>query len=342
MIIRVEPSLLQGLAAKMQDVGEGVSALGSSAASAAQGAPSYDGQFGPLVWPIGSEASSRTLTFTTHLVNLSDRLGRKAFEFERADHTTINGLISTSITWPAMAKFLAKWSKMTGIPVATLERYLKLGTLFGGPSLNSLLLGMVLGNNLFSWTGQTFMGMQRPSWWPSWLGWYGGTQPQTTSPQPSPSQPSNINVDKKQPPDQSINGESTNKYPQPIHLNNNIEPTKNGSCAVYAQQRRPDLGKTADPQGASNDQGAYNYKFKEGSFQLSNNDTNDLRETIAPGYALVWDKTTPGANPTYGHVAIIEEVHSDYIIVSHSGWSEGTSTKFSREYIESKKLFIIP
>jgi surface antigen len=134
---------------------------------------------------------------------------------------------------------------------------------------------------------------------------------------------------------------SKEKVIKPIRLNDKAVPSVTGHCAEYAQQRRPDIGSTSAPNGASNDQGAYNYKYKEGAFQLSDN-KQDLRDVIAPGYALVWDKSTPGVNQTYGHVAIIEEVYEDHVVVSHSGWKTGTSSEFTIDYISTRHLYIVP
>lgn len=186
MIIRVDPSLLKGFASTMQEVGGEVTSLGSSAASAAQGAPSYDGQFGPQVAAIGAEAAARINSFTSRIVNLSERLNRKAIDFIRADTEALSGFVSATIKWPTESQLLAQWSKMAGIPVAVLERYLKLGMLFGGAQFYSLLVGMVMWNGLFSWTGQTFSNLTRPSWWPPILWPFGQTKPQTPKPTSPP------------------------------------------------------------------------------------------------------------------------------------------------------------
>jgi uncharacterized protein YukE len=101
-------------------------------------------------------------------------------------------------------------------------------------------------------------------------------------------------------------------------------PSTGGSCALYAQARRPDLG----PCGGNH--GAYNYIEKYAntpqSYRVDETmASGDLGNTwLRPGTAVVWDRTHPKADPTYGHVAIIEEVGPDYVVVSESGWSSGT------------------
>lgn len=94
-------------------------------------------------------------------------------------------------------------------------------------------------------------------------------------------------------------------------------------CVAYAKRRRPDLGPTGgterDPNtgevikwGGPKD---YLTKFEEKVFQITENDL-DLRKKIAKGYAIIWDEKQ--AKNEYGHIAIVEEVGEDYVIVSDS------------------------
>ncbi len=102
-------------------------------------------------------------------------------------------------------------------------------------------------------------------------------------------------------------------------------PRDFSSCARYAQARRPDLKRPIGGDG-----GAYNYiKLYRDTRQYYRlpPEVKDLRATpLQPGVAVVWDKADQegkrvhGADPTYGHVAIIEEVGPDYIEVSEAGW----------------------
>lgn len=114
------------------------------------------------------------------------------------------------------------------------------------------------------------------------------------------------------------NNPQPNRVPAPPALQE-ADPNKYTSCALYAQARRPDLGPTGG------DGGAYNYvdKFKntDNSYQIPAG-TTDLNTTpLRKGTAVVWEKSQQGSNKDYGHVAIIEDVGPDYVVVSESGWS---------------------
>jgi len=111
------------------------------------------------------------------------------------------------------------------------------------------------------------------------------------------------------------------------------DPAKYSSCALYAQARRPDLGP------AGGDGGAYNYirKFKhtERYYRITPEAAKgDLRTThLRPGTAVVWNKRVRGADPTYGHIAIIEEVGPDYIEVSEAGWGKSTRRRIPAAHL---------
>ena len=118
-----------------------------------------------------------------------------------------------------------------------------------------------------------------------------------------------------------------------------VNPSSYSSCARYAAARRPDLGTTQSDNEKYADGAAANYicKFEDTAFQIDDGD-NDLTEIIGKGYALVWEPGVGGSHETYGHVAIIEEVHEDYVIVSQAGW--GGDDVFTIE--EIKNLWLIP
>jgi WXG100 family type VII secretion target len=87
-------------------------------------------------------------------------------------------------------------------------------------------------------------------------------------------------------------------------------------CAIYAQARRSDLRPTSTygPPGADKGLGAYRYQFGSGAWV--SHGTSDIR----PGDALVWNPKQDGADPDYGHVAIVERVMpGQWVIVSESG-----------------------
>lgn len=86
------------------------------------------------------------------------------------------------------------------------------------------------------------------------------------------------------------------------------------TCATYARARRPDLGATEHPKYS-----AYNYKnkFPDQTFQLENHNGN-LQEVIGVGYAVVWEPAHTRADNTHGHVAIVEAVYQDHIVISEA------------------------
>jgi surface antigen len=64
------------------------------------------------------------------------------------------------------------------------------------------------------------------------------------------------------------------------------------------------------------------------------------------GYAVVWNRGhptlsgTPGAQ--HGHVAIIEQVEPDAIVVSHTNWGNSYRMKITREQLINWRLYFIP
>lgn len=112
-------------------------------------------------------------------------------------------------------------------------------------------------------------------------------------------------------------------------------------CVKYAKARRPDLGSTQCENERYADGAAANYisKYEDTAFQINGND-GILSNILAPGYAVVWEPGVQNANKTYGHVAIIEEVGPDYVVVSHASWGSEQTTRFSLAQL--KELWIIP
>ena len=133
---------------------------------------------------------------------------------------------------------------------------------------------------------------------------------------------------------------TTNLFPDPVSLNPDVKPenySPKDGCVLYAQNRRPDLGRAGG--GAAN----YISNFKDTIFQVPSTET-DLHYSVAKGYALVWPREHPdtkgSAGWIYGHVAIIEEVGKDYVVVSQAGWGSETQKRFSLEQVAS--LYVIP
>jgi len=113
------------------------------------------------------------------------------------------------------------------------------------------------------------------------------------------------------------------------------------NCALYAQARRRDLGPTGGQGGAAD----YIHKYRDKVFLISNN-TIDLRSRVGVGYAVVWDRNHPQLRGTqgeqHGHVAIVEEVGPDYIVVSHTNWGNSYRMKITREQLINWRLYFIP
>jgi len=110
-------------------------------------------------------------------------------------------------------------------------------------------------------------------------------------------------------------------------------------CVDYAKARRPGLGATGGRGGAAD----YITKYKDKAFQVTDPNT-DLRTKIATGYAIVWPRGHPSlkgtAGEAYGHVAIVEEVGPDYVVVSQAGWGKKTRMKIPKG--ELATLYVIP
>jgi uncharacterized protein YukE len=111
-------------------------------------------------------------------------------------------------------------------------------------------------------------------------------------------------------------------YPQPPNSPTLRKVTGDPSsytCATYARDRRPDLGSTGPatddyPLGAAAN---YRHKFSDTAFQINQSD-GSLTDAIGPGYAIVWEPDHAYADNTYGHVAIVEAVYPDHIVISEA------------------------
>jgi len=119
------------------------------------------------------------------------------------------------------------------------------------------------------------------------------------------------------------------------------DPASYPSCALYAQARRPDLKSTGGAGGAAD----YITKYRHKVFQVPPQ-TSDLRDYLAPGHALVWDRYHPALKGTdgwtWGHIAIVEEVGPDYVIVSQANWPGKPTMKIERQKLIDWGLYVIP
>lgn len=144
--------------------------------------------------------------------------------------------------------------------------------------------------------------------------------------------------------------ESDKSYPQPPTSPEleevNGEPSSY-TCATYARDRRPDLGSTQSSNEVFEDGAAANYisKFEDKAFQIDTSE-EDLNNVIGTGYALVWEPDHPSANDTYGHVAIIEEVYSDHVVISEAARVNGVyqikTRTISVDQLNNDLVWLIP
>lgn len=193
MIIRVDPSLLESEANQIQGIGQDISSLIKGLVSATQGAPSYNGQFGPRVAEIGSEAGVKSGALSNPLNDLGERLGLKGVEFANVDDAAISGfdnIIKVPVNWVDSFPPLSEYFALLDF----FKKYLSLGNLIkGNGAVFSLsgLFAMIFGSNQM-WGGWTFFSTERPAWWPGWLPWSSPNSDHVVSPIPeneSASQP---------------------------------------------------------------------------------------------------------------------------------------------------------
>jgi surface antigen len=325
MIIRVDPVILKQNSGSISGIGGSVNNSGQSASSVAQGAPSYDGQFGPRVQAIGHEALARAQGLLSNLNNLSSQLLNKAQAFEAADMVGIAGF-NNIINGTRVSQSGSWW---TGLPVDIINLVLKLGGLFGGAAFTGLLGTALLGNGLYSGNGQPLNGLAKPSWWPAGVPWSGGQKK-------AEEQPSSPSIQLTQPEEEKQ--WSQTEIENQIIASNGSLPVDNSSmqCVKWAQIRREELGGTPLPHISIGDNGAHNYinMYKSSIIQINASNVSGQSINISglkPGAAIVWDKGNASlygyAGYTYGHVAIVEAVQPDGIWISQANWS-GAPVKF--------------
>src|SRR4030067_3230115 len=87
--IRLDPAELGRAADEIEHVAEEYRGLAEQAWRAAQGAPSYDGQFGPKVWAAGDEAHARLSRMAGDLTGLGQELIGIAEAFEAAEAESV-------------------------------------------------------------------------------------------------------------------------------------------------------------------------------------------------------------------------------------------------------------
>jgi hypothetical protein len=101
------------------------------------------------------------------------------------------------------------------------------------------------------------------------------------------------------------------------------QPTAGDECLVYAQKR----GIGAVAAGSDGNDGAFNLLFEENDHLSGRRKANvsalvgvaDLRDVLHPDDFIIWD-VNGGANPKYGHVAVVELVEANRVVISETNW----------------------
>ncbi len=166
-----------------------------------------------------------------------------------------------------------------------------------------------------------------------------------STPSPAPAQPTPA---PEAPPAQPPATERAYPYPpNQIALKNNRNLT---SCAWYARGRRPDLEEATGFGPHENGAAAnYRHKFADKAFQIGDGEKGNLKDVIGVGYAITWEPNSKGSPTKYGHIAIVEEVHDNYVVYSHATDRNGdgiyefeTGKQLSFDYLNMQNIWLIP
>ncbi len=168
------------------------------------------------------------------------------------------------------------------------------------------------------------------------------TNPET-KPEPTPTQPA---PEPETPPAQPQAPER--HYPYPPNQIALTETKDIRSCAHYAKGRRPDLEACTGfgPHGP-NGMGAANYahKFADKAFHIGEGERGNLKDVIGVGYAITWE---PGykSHSVSGHVAIIEEVYDNSVLISEATTRNGVYIYHTRivlfDELSNENVTLIP
>jgi hypothetical protein len=121
---------------------------------------------------------------------------------------------------------------------------------------------------------------------------------------------------------------------------NSPQPEAYTSCLLYAQARG--LSVTA-----SGNTGAFNLLYLVNDAKLVNNSpTNQLRPEIKPlqnlpdltkvledGDYIVWQRGVAGSDPNYGHIAKVELVATDRVVISQAGWTPAWKVLHTSDFV---------
>lgn len=128
--IRVDPSILRRAAVELEAIAVRMRQVGREAMQVALDAPSYDGQFGPKVRTMGSEAEARLRAHADRLSVLSEDLHERAGAFEWAEEESrvaFQRLADSLGDWMLRtAQLMASLGLLEGVPSGMDARYLQL------------------------------------------------------------------------------------------------------------------------------------------------------------------------------------------------------------------------
>jgi surface antigen len=119
-----------------------------------------------------------------------------------------------------------------------------------------------------------------------------------------------------------------------------VQPANYTSCLVYAQARG--LGVTA-----KGNTGAFNILYQGDDAKLVNNSPTsqlktgiislnnaiDLTTILHPGDFIVWQRGVAQADSTYGHIAVVELVEANRLVISQSDWSPAWKVLHTSDFV---------
>ena len=308
--IRVDPDLLRENSRKFLDVGSNIENVKRAIDSALSQriAPEYDVQLKAQLISIGLESAIWSSSIGNRISSHAEKLSAISAAFENADNNSLTGLSSMLVEvdqWAMIIQALKTGARLDNVTLTKILSLLHIGNL-GGLLAIGIPVSVLVSRMYFDPTNK---GLSTTN-----LG----------------NVPSGNSEEVKPVPVKSL--------PTPVPLAS-VERIKGEQCARYAQRRRPTLGRT----GAS-DGGAYNYKNRPTAFQISSED-NDLTSRIAPGYAIIWDNDHPDMvkyGNTLGHVAIVEKVEGNRVLVSQANWTGKDEMWLTLDQLQSKEMYVLP
>lgn len=151
--IRVDTKVLEQEAQQIESVGDNTISVGRSLIGATRGAPSYDGQFAPVVQSISTSGFAQAQGLSGQISQFGHELDSKASAFEAVDGASTR-LFSPDFGW--------KIDLRITMPEKPWLWDIRLYSIFPMPVLipPAILVGFI------PEIRSTFTGMTSPSWWP--------------------------------------------------------------------------------------------------------------------------------------------------------------------------------